>query len=78
MQTTNRWRKWRPSDEIIGEFLDQAPPKPSKATSGGFEGAVLGPIRLFQPPYMTPPQRSATRSMSCDSPSSSGLTRRSS
>jgi hypothetical protein len=50
MKTTDRWRKWRPSAKIIGELLQQAPPKPSKATSGGFEGAIPAPVPIISAP----------------------------
>jgi hypothetical protein len=54
MQTIDRWRKWRPSDEIISAPLEQAPPKPSKATSGGFEGAMLGTAQIISAPAYDP------------------------
>jgi hypothetical protein len=47
MQSIDRWRKWRPSDEILDGLPEQAPPKPSKATSEGSEGVSQEPDQVI-------------------------------
>jgi hypothetical protein len=40
MSDIDRWRRWRPSDEIIGEPPEQAPTKPPEPTFEGFDGGI--------------------------------------
>lgn len=48
MQIIDRWRKWRPADKTF-KLPEQVPPKPSKVTYGGFEGAVSGLPQIILP-----------------------------
>jgi len=44
MLATDRWRKWRPSDEKFEESPGCEPSKPPESTFEGFEGSTSGEL----------------------------------